>query len=84
MAEADQLAKLHGAAEADQALGTAAPARRLTENDLISILDHHIGRRVPEPTRPSRGHSLQPGTSASPRCAVAPEGEGTSDGHRSS
>ncbi|GII06171.1 hypothetical protein Pta02_81790 [Planobispora takensis] len=75
MAEAIQLAKLHGTAEVDRALGTAAIAGRFAENDLISILDHHIGRHIPEPTRASENHSLQPGTSAWSRFGVAPEGD---------
>lgn len=75
MAEAVQLAKLHGTAEVDRALGTAAIAGRFAENDLISILDHHIGRQVAEPTRASEDHSLQPGTSAWSRFGVAPEGD---------
>ncbi|WP_411130468.1 IS21 family transposase [Streptomyces sp. x-19] len=75
MAEAVQLAKLHGIAEVDRALGTAAIAGRFAENDLISILDHHIGRTVAEPTRASEDHSLQPGTSAWSRFGVAPEGD---------
>lgn len=73
MAEAVQLAKLHGIAEVDRVLGTAAIAGRFAENDLISILDHHIGRTVAEPTRASEDHSLQPGTSAWSRFGVAPE-----------
>ncbi|GGO99202.1 hypothetical protein GCM10012280_65110 [Wenjunlia tyrosinilytica] len=77
MAEAVQLAKLHGAGEVDRALGTAAIAGRFAENDLISILDHHIGRQVAEPTRASEDHSLQPGTSAWSRFGVAPEGDET-------
>ncbi|MFJ5951430.1 IS21 family transposase [Streptomyces noursei] len=75
MAEAVALAKLHGVAEVDRALGTAAIAGRFAENDLISILDHHFGRTVAEPTRASEDHSLQPGTSAWSRFGIAPEGD---------
>lgn len=75
MAEAVALAKLHGPAEVDRALGTAAIAGRFAENDLISILDHHIGHDHAEPTRASEDHSLQPGTSAWSRFGVAPEGD---------
>ncbi|MFC9220620.1 Mu transposase domain-containing protein [Streptomyces hygroscopicus] len=74
-AEAVQLAKLHGTAEVDRALGTAAIAGRFAENDLISILDHHSGRTVAEPTRASEDHRLQPGTSAWSGFGVAPEGD---------
>ena len=75
MAEAVASAKLHGIDEVDRALGTAAIAGRFAENDLISILDHHLGRTVAEPTRASENHSLQPGTSAWSRFGVAPEGD---------
>ena len=64
MAEAVALAKLHPAAEVDQALGTAAVAGRFAENDLIRILAHQAGREQAEPTRAGEAHSLQPGTSA--------------------
>jgi transposase len=64
MAEAVALAKLHPAAEVDQALGTAAIAGRFAENDLIRILAHQAGREQAEPTRAGEAHSLQPGTSA--------------------
>jgi len=64
MAEAVTLAKLHPAAEVDQALGIAAIAGRFAENDLIRILTHHTGRDAGEPSRASEDHSLQPGTSA--------------------
>ncbi|AHH97553.1 hypothetical protein KALB_5368 [Kutzneria albida DSM 43870] len=75
MAEAIALAKLHGVNEVDRALGTAAIAGRFAENDLISILDHHLGRTLTEPTRASENHSLQPGTSAWSRFGIAPEGD---------
>ncbi|MBB5803354.1 hypothetical protein F4560_003122 [Saccharothrix ecbatanensis] len=54
------LAKLHPAAEVDQALGTAAIAGRFAENDLIRILAHQAGRDQAEPTRAGEAHSLQP------------------------
>lgn len=64
MAEAVALAKLHGAAAVDRALGTAAIAGRFAEDDLISILDYQSGLEHTEPTRATETHSLQPGTSA--------------------
>lgn len=64
MAEAVTLAKLHPAAEVDQALGIAAIAGRFAENDLLRILTHNTGRDTTEPSRASEDHSLQPGTSA--------------------
>jgi hypothetical protein len=64
MAEAVTLAKLHPRAEVDRALGMAAIAGRFTDNDLIAILSHHLGRRAAQPTRGGEGHSLQLGTSA--------------------
>ncbi|MFD8724805.1 hypothetical protein ACFV2H_44370 [Streptomyces sp. NPDC059629] len=64
MADAVALAKLHGSADVDRALGTAATVGRLAEGDLLSIL-HHQGEddRV-EPIRHGESHSLQPDTSA--------------------
>ena len=64
MADAVALAKLHPAAEVDQALGTAAIAGRFAENDLIRILAYQAGREQAEPTRAGEAHSLQPGTAA--------------------
>lgn len=64
MTEAVALAKLHGTAEVDKALGTAAIVGRFAENDLIRILTHQTGHGQGEPTRPGESHSLQPGTSA--------------------
>jgi transposase len=66
MAEAVVLAKLHGAAEVDRALGTAAIAGRFADGDLLSLLSHQAqgGGELTEVTRASETHSLQPGTSA--------------------
>ncbi|WP_053715176.1 IS21 family transposase [Saccharothrix sp. NRRL B-16348] len=74
MAEAVALAKLHPAAEVDQALGTAAIAGRFAENDLIRILAHQAGRERAEPTRAGETHSLQPGTSAWSNFGITTEG----------
>lgn len=72
MAEAVALAKLHPAAEADQALGTAAIAGRFAENDLIRILTHQTGREQAEPTRAGEEHSLQPAPRPGPRIQLLP------------
>jgi hypothetical protein len=77
MAEAITLAKLHGPAEVDKALGTAAIAGRFAENDLLRILAHQSSRSVDKPTHASETHSLQPGTAAwssfgLPACAADP------------
>lgn len=64
MAEAVVLAKLHGPAAVDRALGTAAVAGRFCEGDLRSILDHQAAGPVAPPITRSEDHSLQPGTSA--------------------
>jgi transposase len=64
MAEAVALAKLHGVAQVDRALGAAAIAGRFAENDLIRILAHQAGREPADPTRATEEHSLQPGTAA--------------------
>lgn len=76
MAEAVALAKLHPAAEVDQALGTAAIAGRFAENDLIRILAHQAGREQAEPTRAGEAHSLQPGTSAWSSFGLTGAGDG--------
>jgi transposase len=64
MTEAVALAKLHGVARVDQALGTAAIAGRFADNDVIRILAHQAGHAGGEPSRASEAHSLQPGTAA--------------------
>ncbi|MCX4515772.1 IS21 family transposase [Streptomyces sp. NBC_01619] len=66
MAEAVSLAKLHGAADVDRALGTAAITGRFADGDLLSLLSHQArgGGELTEPIRASETHSLQPGTSA--------------------
>lgn len=61
MAEAVQLARLHGQVRVDWALGHAATYARFTDGDLASILAAHpIGER----RAADDGHSLQHGTSA--------------------
>ena len=56
MAEAVDLAKMHGALEVDAALEAAAEAGRFGDGDLASILAHREGAEVIElPRRHSRG-----------------------------
>lgn len=64
MAEAVVMAKLHGLAAVDRALGTAAIAGRFGEGDLLAILMHQTETLGRAHVRPSETHSLQPGTSA--------------------
>lgn len=64
MAEAVALAKLHGTARVNQALGAAAIAGRFADNDVIRILAHQAAGAGGQPTRASETHSLQPGTAA--------------------
>ncbi|WP_431883444.1 IS21 family transposase [Micromonospora gifhornensis] len=73
MTEAVALAKLHGTAAVDQALGVAALAGRFADNDLIRILAHHAGADNGEAIRASETHSLQPGTSAWARFGTTPD-----------
>lgn len=80
MAEAVALAKLHGQAEVDKALGTAAIVGRFAENDLIRILTHQTGREQGESTQASEGHSLQPGTSAWSNFGLTSPDTDTDDG----
>jgi hypothetical protein len=75
MAEAVALAKLHGVAEVDRALGTAAIAGRFAENDLISIVTYQSGLDSVEPSRATEEHSLQPGTSAWSKFGVTSDKE---------
>lgn len=64
MADAVALARLHGAAEVDRALGTAGAVERFADGDLMAILAHQVDHDDTEPTRVGETHSLQPGTSA--------------------
>lgn len=65
MAEAVALAKLHGVALVDRALGVAAAAGRFDDGDLTAIIKHERNKAAGEATTmPSDTHSLQPGTSA--------------------
>lgn len=62
MADAVALAKLHGCAVVDQALGVAALAGRFAEDDLTAILTHQQAGPTTKAPRASEQHSLQPGT----------------------
>lgn len=64
VAEAVDLAKLHGAGEVDEALATAAHAGRFDEGDLAAIIAHHQdGATVIEfPARAGEERSLQRST----------------------
>jgi hypothetical protein len=64
MAEAVQLAALHGAATVDRALGQAAAAGRFADADLASILAHQAAAASGEPSRAGEQHTLAQGTSA--------------------
>jgi hypothetical protein len=64
MAEAVQLAALHGAAAVDRALGEAAAAGRFADRDLASILAHQATAAEGEPSRAGEQHTLAQGTSA--------------------
>jgi hypothetical protein len=63
MAEAVQLAALHGAAAADRALGQAAAAGRFADGDLASILAHQASATPGEPSRAGEDRTLAQGTS---------------------
>jgi hypothetical protein len=61
MADAVELARLHGVERVDWALGHAACFARFADGDLASILAAHpTGQRH----RAGEGHSLQSGTGA--------------------
>jgi len=62
MAQAVQLAALHGAAAADRALGQAAAAGRFASGDLATILAHQASAGEGEPSRAGEQSSLAQGT----------------------
>ena len=62
LAEAVDLAKLHGAGQVDEALRAAADAGRFADGDLAAILAHHGGEVIAFPTRASEQQSLQRST----------------------
>ena len=64
MAQAVQLAVLHGAAGADRALGQAAAAGRFADGDLAAILAHQASAAEGEPSRAGEQSSLAQGTAA--------------------
>jgi hypothetical protein len=64
MAEAVALAKLHGSAPVDQALGACAAYGRFGESDLSALVAHLRDGASNEPLRASENHTLQPGTGA--------------------
>jgi hypothetical protein len=65
MAEAVDLAKLHGSDQVDRALGTCAQAGRFADGDLAAILAHQqrTGELIAFPAR-SEAASLQRSTSS--------------------
>jgi hypothetical protein len=62
IAEAVDLAKLHGAGDVDEALATAAAAGRFGDGDLAAILAHRGARVIEFPARASEERSLQRST----------------------
>ncbi len=62
LAEAVDLAKLHGSGQVDEALRAAADAGRFADGDLAAILAHQGGEVIPFPTRAGEEQSLQRST----------------------
>jgi transposase len=62
LAEAVDLAKLHGHEHVDEALRAAADAGRFADGDLAAILAHRGGEVIAFPTRASEQQSLQRST----------------------
>jgi transposase len=62
MAEAVDLAKLHGAGDVDEALATATAAGRFGEGDLAAILAHRGAQVIEFPAPASEERSLQRST----------------------
>jgi transposase len=68
MAQAVQMAALHGAEPADRALGQAAAAGRFADGDLAAILAHQASASPGEPSRAGEDRTLAQGTSGWARC----------------
>lgn len=64
MAAALDLARLHGAAAVEGALGLAAESGRFAEDDLETVLRYQAAAAPGEPQRVGEAHSLQAGTGA--------------------
>ena len=62
MAQAVQLAALHGKETVDRALGQAAAAGRFADGDLAAILAHQASAAPGEPSRAGEGRTLAQGT----------------------
>lgn len=62
MAEAVQLARLHGSAVVDRALGQAATAGRFADGDLAAILTHQSQASSGPISQAGEGHTLAQGT----------------------
>jgi hypothetical protein len=62
MAQAVQLAALHGKETADRALGQAAAAGRFADGDLAAILAHQASAAPGEPSRAGEASTLAQGT----------------------
>ncbi len=62
MAQAVQLAALHGPGAVDQALGQAATAGRFADGDLAAILAHQASAAEGKPARAGEQSSLAQGT----------------------
>jgi hypothetical protein len=62
MAQAVQLAALHGKETADRALGQAAAAGRFADGDLAAILAHQASAAPGEPSRAGEDRTLAQGT----------------------
>lgn len=62
LAEAVDLAKLHGSGQVDEALRAAADAGRFADGDLAAILAHQGGEVILFPTRAGEEQSLQRST----------------------
>jgi hypothetical protein len=84
MAQAVSLAKLHGAAVVDQALGTAALAGRFDDGDLAAIVDHqrHQCGTGSQPRRAGETHSLQPGTTGWSKLGLQLQSDDATEGQR--
>ncbi len=62
MAQAVQLAALHGTTAVDQALGQSATAGRFADGDLAAIIAHQASAGAGEASRASEQRTLAQGT----------------------
>jgi hypothetical protein len=77
MAEAVELAGLHGRSVTDRALGRAGTAGRFADGDLAAILAHQAAATAGPTSRAGETHTLAQGTAGWAGFGADPEPEAT-------